>query len=497
MNKTILLISFLLSAIFVIAQKPASIEKCDCGFRIDSGYLRSVPAPLSADSIFPNRIDSSFRTDCGYLIVPENRLKKNSKTVKLPFIIVRSKNLQKKTDPVLFTSGGPGNSSLGWAQGITRSTLIETRDCIAFEQRGTKYAIPYIRNTELDSAWHEARRNNLSIDSMTIVGVKRYKEKLIKRGIDLSGYNTDETANDIADLLRLLNIDSVNLTGGSYSGGLMMAVAQKAPARIRSMVLDSPLPLFSAIDEDEPVNFIEAMKVLFRHVATDSTDHQLYSNLENRFFDYFNSIIGKSFYMPVQYNGKTHNISYNKNDLLQIVVSAMLDAGRIKDVPAILIRLISGDHESFIRPYLERMITRYPAPDGMRMAVYCADQAAYHSQETIEQLYQLYPFMRGYRINDVYKEMCDCLAVPPVNKKIKQPFYSNIPALIADGEMDAGCRPLYMLEIKHYLPNSQCFLFLNRGHGVGGKDFYLLTQQFIDHPYQKLNSPGDMVKVYE
>jgi pimeloyl-ACP methyl ester carboxylesterase len=59
---------------------------------------------------------------------------------------------------------------------------------------------------------------------MYIVGAKLYKKKLEERGIDLSGYNTDETVADIHDLLRLLRIDSINLLGVSYSGGLMCLV---------------------------------------------------------------------------------------------------------------------------------------------------------------------------------------------------------------------------------------------------------------------------------
>lgn len=45
----------------------------------------------------------------------------------------------KKKDPVLFTSGGPGNSSLGWINGMTKSSILKDRDCIAFEQRGTRF----------------------------------------------------------------------------------------------------------------------------------------------------------------------------------------------------------------------------------------------------------------------------------------------------------------------------------------------------------------------
>ncbi|MDP4263475.1 MAG: hypothetical protein Q8941_13190 [Bacteroidota bacterium] len=68
--------------------------------------------------------------------------------------------------------------------------------------------------------------------------------------------------------------------------------------------------------------------------------------------------------------------------------------------------------------------------------------------------------------------------------------------LIGDGEMDPACRPLYVAMIHHYMPNSQCFLFINRSHGVGGKDFFELTQQFIDHPYQKTGSNNKNVIAY-
>ena len=492
-------ILFFLCLLIVSRQAPAQksktfrpfIQPCDCRFRVDSSYIAAAPPALKADSVYNPPFDSSFQRQCGYLVVPENRKKASSRLIRLPFIIVKSKNPAKKKDPVLFTSGGPGNSSLGWASGITRSSLVQDRDCIAFEQRGTRFAVPYLRTTDLDMALREAYRYNLSIDSMTIVGVKRYRQTLERKGIDLAGYNSDETVADIHDLLTALQIDSVNLMGGSYSGGLMMAVLQKDPAKIRSLVLDSPLPMFTAIDEDEPVNFNEALDVLAARCVTDSADQVLYGDLAARFRRYFTAITNTRFYFPYVEKGSTDTlqVQYTKNELLDAVVRNM-NAATLKDVPFIINEIIRGNHAPYIRRYLDRIFNVYPAPDGMRISVYCADQAAYHSEAVIQQLYTLYPYMRGYRINDVYKAMCDCWKAPPVSPVTKQAFYSPAPALIADGAMDPACRPLYMAEISHYLPNAQCFLFNNRAHGVGGKEMYGMVQQFIDNPYRTLVSPA-------
>lgn len=441
----------------------------------------------------PVQVDRSFRTRCAYLIVPENRKKNNGKTIKLPFILVESKNPNKQKDPLLFTNGGPGGSSLGWARGVPRRSPINNRDCIAFEQRGTHFAVPNLWSSELSEAIGESYRKNLNKDSMVVVGVKRYKKALEAKGVDLAGYNTDETVSDIHDLLATLQIDSVNLFGISYSGGLMQAVLQRDPSRIRSLILDSPLPTFVPIDEDEPANFAEALNVLFRHVENDSTDKARYGNLKAKFEQYFTAIDGKKFTMPYVEKGKTDTlrIEYTRSELLDILVNTSMS-----DVPYTITELIKGNHDRYIRPFLVHKLEQTNGPSGMRISVYCADQTAYHSEKVLQQLYEVYPYLKGYHINDVYKVMCDCWKVPPIKPETKQPFYSNKPALLADGEMDNACRPLYIDRIHHYMPNSQRLLFKNHSHGVGGDDYNQLMQQFLNKPYQKLTSDKPEIVVY-
>ncbi|HUS03763.1 MAG TPA: alpha/beta hydrolase [Chitinophagaceae bacterium] len=484
----------------ISAQKNSipKIETCNCNFKLDANYLAIAPAVLKSDTIFQNKIDSSFKTQCGYLLVPENRRKSNSKIIKLPFIIVRSKNPDKRKDAVFFTGGGPGNSSLAWANGITKSTLITDRDCIAFEQRGTKYSIPYVRRFDLDNAIREAYRKNLSKDSMAIVGAKRYKKSLEKAGIDISGYNTDETIADIHDLLSLLKLDSVNLFGGSYSGGLMLAVLQKDPSKVRSLVLDSPLPTFVSIDEDEPANFMEALHILFDRVEQDTVMSNLYGNLKESFEQYFKSIQNKKFFLQYLEKGTTDTleIEYSKNELLEVIVNAMFSPTAITDVPIVINNIINGNHREYIKTKLDNVFNKNTAPGGMRIAVYCADQSAYNHSEVKSNLYKLYPYLEGYHINDVYEAICDCWKMPPVNRGTKLPFYSDKPVLIGDGELDPACRPLYMSMIQHYMPHAQSFLFKNLSHGVGGRDFYEMTQKFIDNPYKKIETNNKNIIAY-
>jgi pimeloyl-ACP methyl ester carboxylesterase len=444
----------------------------------------------------PVTIDSAFKTQCGYLIVPENRLKNNGKTIKLPFVVVLSNNPHKSSDPLLFTTGGPGGSSLGWAVGASKHAVIKDRDCIAFEQRGTRYAIPNLWSDELSNAIKEAYRENLDKDSMMLEGTKKYRKALEDRGIDLSGYNTDETVADIDDLLLTLHIDSVNLTGGSYSGGLMLAVLRKDPARVRSLVLDSPLPTFVPIDEDEPANFNEALHILFQYVQKDSADKVLYGNLEARFKAYFTAIGNKKLFLPYLEKGSKDSlhVAYTRNDLLDIIENNM---GRPRYVPYIITQIIKGNHSELMKERLDGIFQNNDGPSGMRMSVYCADQTAYHRESVLNQVVNAYPYMAGYHINDVYKAMCNCWQVPPVNKETKQPFYSDKPVLLADGELDNACRPLYIDMIHHYMPNSQRLLYTNGAHMViGGRDWDTFVRNFLNNPYQAVVTKRSDVIAY-
>ncbi len=442
----------------------------------------------------PVKVDSSFHTRCAYLIVPENRKKDNGKFIKLPFIVVESKNNAKRKDPLLFTAGGPGGSSLGWAKGAAQHALIGDRDCIAFEQRGTQYAVPNLWSTELSDAIKESYRKNLNKDSMVIAGARRYKKTLEAKGIDLGGYNTDETVADIHDLLATLHINSVNLTGGSYSGGLMLAVLQKDSSRIRSLILNSPLPAFVPIDEDEPANFNEALDYLFQHIEKDSINKLLYGNLKERFQQYFLSIAGKTFVIPYAENGSTATlqIEYTKNELLQVIEDAFGSPSRNIHIAHIIADIINGRHYDYIKRFLDGIFEYGNGPSGMRISVYCADQAAYNNGEVLHQIYHAYPWMKGYHINDVYKAICDCWQVPPINAQTKQPYYSAKPALLVDGQMDNACRPLYIDMIHHYMPNSQRLVFVDFAHMVGGKDLEDMMTAFLENPYRKISSvyPG-------
>lgn len=444
----------------------------------------NVPRIESSDCIY--KADDLHKTRCGFLIVPENRGRPEGRTIRLPFIYVESNNPGKSPDPVLYTGGGPGVSSLHPVTSIARRSLIRNRDYIAFEQRGTHFAQPNLECEGEGKATQDAYFEHRPIDDAVLAAVRQCREKLTKEGNDLSAYNTDESAADIEDLRRLLHIDSLNLMGISYSGGLMMAVLEKYPQHIRSLILDSPLPEFVNIDEQELANFNEALTTVL--ASSDGT-------LLDKFHSYFSSLGGKVFTINYQLkDGKTVILNYGRSELLSIIHDKVEDYDGIKALPQTISDMIDGRQEPYVKTYFDGVFSGSGSISGMRLSVYCSDKMAFEDPSRIKQQETVKPWLAGFHVNDVYGAVCDAWGVKPINAATKKPYYSGVPTLLGAGGLDDACRPLYNDLIHHYFLNIQRLLFTKRVHGPllnsYEGDVYIGT--FLNKPLEHVEGQKDI-----
>jgi len=79
--------------------------------------------------------------------------------------------------------------------------------------------------------------------------IARCRAVLTGLSIDLDGYTSAETADDQEDLRLLLGIRQWNLLGYSYGTDLAQVLLARHPQGIRSVVLDSVLPVDMNYDE--------------------------------------------------------------------------------------------------------------------------------------------------------------------------------------------------------------------------------------------------------
>ena len=458
------------------------------------GYVpRIEPGPCLV------KIEPGLISQCGYLVVPENRQKPTGRIIKLPFVYVIKPGADPVHNVTLYTTGGPGYSTIANFDSIrSRSDFLKFGGFLILDQRGTKNAEPCLDCPGINAAIKRSYKENLPKDSLVLLAVKECRKNLMARGIDLSSYNTIESASDINDLRLALKIDSLNLLGISYSGGLMLTVARNHPEAVKVLILNSPLPGYVNYEEGALFNINEALDQVFDNCERDSANQVLYGDLRRQFHTYFTSITGKKFNITYVEKGTqdTLQVNYTKNELLDAVINRINNA-QLKTVPFVISELIAGKHEMYVREVLDEYFAGNKSLSaGMRYSVYCTEQIAYADKEVEKKQNNVLPWLAGYPFNNVDHAICDCWKVRPEPAIVKTPVYSNVPALISGGEADPWCRPFYNRVIKRGMPNSQLLIIRNRAHGSGfwadGTDF---LKMFMDNPYRKIISPTKNVIV--
>ncbi|MBN2345200.1 MAG: hypothetical protein JXO51_02340, partial [Candidatus Aminicenantes bacterium] len=98
-------------------------------------------------------VEKSAGLETGYLIVPERRpAAPTHRTIRLPFVVLKSRGSSPRPDPVIYMAGGPGGSTLFRTEFFRRSPLLDDRDVILLEQRGGRFAEPALLCPEIDRA---------------------------------------------------------------------------------------------------------------------------------------------------------------------------------------------------------------------------------------------------------------------------------------------------------------------------------------------------------
>ena len=398
----------------------------------------------------------------GYLEVLENRNNPTGDTIKLPVYIFKSRNPNPKKDPIIYTVGGPGATTMPSAQYMNYYKYLDDRDFILVEQRGTQFAQP-----SLDCpAWAEAiYQSNLpgfeetKSDSLFESAASACKNELIKNGIDLNSYNTNEIAADIEDLRKVLNIESYNLLTISYSTKIAQVLLRDYPDAIRSVVIDSPLPLEVNYDEESVANLLNVVHTLFSDCESDATCNTAFPNLKSRFFEYLKEKTENPLLVEVKNptNGTLETFYLKGKDLIIVFATT-----RIENIPLEIEKLLNND-VSYIKEQLSYLFKK---PDtfngyglGMRLSVWCAEEYPFNSQKRINMETNKYPEIKGLSPAVFKSGVCTIWGVKKVNAIENKPIKSDKPILLINGAYDIETPVKWASAMKDNLPNSYHLIF--------------------------------------
>lgn len=421
------------------------------------GCTPSVSGPHTAAPQFENRncwfvTPPGVSVRCGSVVVAESRKRsaRAPKTVRLA-VAVFSKSEMSAREPLFFLSGGPGDAAIDVVRLFPSAffPLLNQRDLIVIDQRGTGHSEPSLDCPESDLAACRARLN--------------------RQGVDLGSYTTTENAADINDVRLALGYQQIDLLGGSYGTLLAQAVMRDYPGTVRSAILDSAAPLQELVQVELMRHFEPALQVLFDGCQSDAACHQDYPNLRETFYGLIKRLNATPIQVQVSGGPNGHQeFTLSGGRFGFVIWQSLYHSEAIPHLPRIIYDTASGNSER-----LARLIERQRPPDvrsaGMQQSVECTEMAPFMKPDQLRQVAgRISPALRQVAMSqfgDIF-ERCRIWDVPPAEARVKAPLRSDTPVLLLVGAFDPATPPVSARWTAETLSQDYLFIFPDTGHGV-------------------------------
>jgi pimeloyl-ACP methyl ester carboxylesterase len=463
----------------------------------------------SAQAQTNNVVPRIEATDCGFdwwddtimcadLIVPEDRTNPDSPTIRLRFTVIPPYGDNVVQDPVVYLEGGPGGDLLPYmpmSYGVV-APFNEKRTVVLFDQRGTGFSRPGLDCPEYDNTLYELLGEDVTSDvsrQRVLDALSQCKRRLESRGVNIAAYNSAENAADLEDLRRVLGYSEWNLYGISYGTRLALTAMRDQPEGIRSVILDSVVPLEVSLYDDMSANLDRALNVLFLDCTLDEACNTAYPRLGTIFYDtvtQLNSNPGE-----VRINHPTTRMEYtvriDGNQLIGLAFGALYSPSWFALLPAIIYDTYRGDY-SLLASTLESVLEDQEGFSmGMHFAVQCSEEAPFATREGVMASLNAFPALQSYfeteaNTGTMVLNICEQWTGRPPAAHENAPVISDIPTLVQSGQYDPITPPRWGAMVADSLSNSFNFEYRALGHGASVSDLcpLLMALEFIDDPSQ-------------
>ncbi len=432
--------------------------------------------------------------ECGYLIVPEDRSQADGRTIRLAVARFKSDSSDPSPDPIVYLEGGPGGSPLRSLIGqfnVLFPLFLEERDLILIDQRGTGYSQPALDCPEYTDLSVSVLDENLSVEQSETLGnavLLECRNRLVGEGVNLAAYNSAENAADLNDLRLTLGIDKWNLYGISYGTRLALTTMRDFPEGLRSVVIDSVVPLQSNLYTEIPANGARAFGALFEACAVHAMCSVDFPDLRAVFFDLVDRLDESPVTFPVKLpSGEETEMLLNGDGFMGIVFQSLYATPIIPYLPRLIYEVRDGNYSlaaALQSAFLEQL---EDISYGMHYSVQCEEEVPFGTLDDLRASiaqYSEYGLFAGTGIFD----LCRAWGTPAAEPVENAPVTSDVPTLVLSGQLDPITPPSWGELAAQTLPNAFYFELPNAGHGAsltGGDCPRDLVLEFFGDPVSR------------
>lgn len=411
-------------------------------------------------------------TLCGYVAVPESHSNPaNGRTLRLAVVIYKSPNRAAAPDPLLMAQGGPGGSTLylyGNHVSFLVPRVLQTRDVVLIEQRGTRFSQPFLYCDEVEYFLMGTLDDPAGYEDVFEKqdALQRCYDRLRGQGINLNAYNSIENAHDMAYISAALGYEQFNFYGVSYGALLGQHLLALYPERLRTMVLDSVVPMQTNWIVEAPRSADHALKGIFATCATDGRCNTRYPHLESTFLATVNRLNREPQSVVIQMPTFSATVRLTGDLFIRVLYDMMyLESGA---VPAVISGVAEGNVGMIQNQIVDHAVTALAGTNGMYASTMCAEDGDYSADElvNIEGLYPDVVRVVGGTLDNDLLELCPVWQVTPLPAEVDSVAQSEVPTLLLSGALDPITPPRFAQEVATGLPNSTVLEFPRQSHGV-------------------------------
>lgn len=425
----------------------------------------------------PQGFTSGNNVTCGYLLVPEDRSAPGSDQIRLAVAIFHSLNPENDTAPVVYIEGGPGMGALEPLQyTISKFTpVLQNHDLIFYDQRGVGFSQPALDCPEhasyVEQALERHQTPEETVSQLMDVFDACY-QRLVEEGINLSMYNTFQSASDLEDLRLALGFESWNLYSISYGTRLALETIRQFPDGIRSVILDSAVPPEADPIAEAPANVGTALDTFFAACRDNPDCNKAFPNLEPTLYALVADLNAQPIQVPVAnlLTGAQYNSVVDGRTFLGIVIQSLYSADVIPVIPMLITETAQGNYAKLSNLRSSFITSSGFISQGMYYTVRCNEEAPFSDRSKFAKSLANYPQLEGFfgasiGVSEATFTFCTQWEAGTASPVQNQPVLSSLPALVLGGQFDPSTPVYWSRQVAENLENSYFFEFPALGHG--------------------------------
>ena len=487
----------------VATTAPAANKTAATTQAVSSGKVPRFEAAATCPFTLPKGQTDGQTVKCGYAIVPElHSQPANGKTVKLPVAVFKSQSATPAPEPIVFLEGGPGGpiqSIIDLMEGDLLTAFAAKNDVILYDQRGAGLAQPSLACPEfLTQDLMDATTVLTSQESAdhTITPAIKCHDRLVSQGINLSAYNSSESAADINDIRALLSYQKVILYGSSYGTLLAQTTMRLFPQIVKSTVLDSVVPPNFNVNIQGIATISRSFNLLFGACAADTTCNTKYPDLKNVFSKTVAALNAKP--VTVQITDPNTNQKVDAKATGDKLISSMIILLYESDAYPLFpqfIYAISNGNYAILGPLLSiPLAEEKDISYGMYFSVECSEDWAFSTPNDAKAA-EKDALPELAKDNDISVQanftLCQKWNVKKADAAQHALIKSDIPTLVLEGQFDPVTPPAYGQAVAQNLSKSFYVEFPFQGHSQavpGNACSLAILSGFFAHPTAKPDS---------